>query len=250
MILTEPNRLAIRTALAAVPGAPSPDELDEAMAAAWNFRNFQALCREIGRIETDLTRIPSRAGIRPDQMIDYLGMTGVDHLVARRLALTMLLAQDGDLAVMRLAEHRELHGTCAHRFDLTTPQWRASIQRAIATLLACAPGKAWHVTLLEGCCPGRAGEPDIQDADLAACLRVIDHTPGTAPDLARSRFLNDEDFAQSEAAERLPGGLLPITLIENVLGMCGPHLPAGMRHLVISAAGANAIYELFEIRLA
>ena len=244
MILNTHSYRTLKNALTLVPGAPSSAQLGEAMAAAWEFRSYHQLRQHLDRVETDLSEIPERFDVHPDRMIRRLAEIGVEPDVARSLALTMLLVQDGAFAVEMMEEFEELHGGRAYRFDQTTPTWRATVTLAAELLAEHAYGKAWHLPL-EDRLDWRHPEPGA--LDLSSALRVIPF--GEVPHLEDSRELEAEEFVQTDRAAAEEMGQLPVTIIENVLAMCQHILPDGARHLILGPTGVIVLYDLFEICL-
>ena len=244
MILNTHTYRTIKNALTLVPGAPSSAQLGEAMAAAWEFPSFHALNEHLNQVDTDISEIPERFDVHPDEMIRRLARLGVEPDAARSLALTMLLVQDGAFAVEMIEEFEELHGARAYRFDQTSAAWRDTVAKAAGVLAEHAPRKAWHLPL-EARLDWRHPDPDA--LDLSSALRVIPF--GELPHLEDSRDLEAEEFDQTDRAASEEGGHLPVTLIENVLAMCQHLLPDGARHLILGPTGVIVLYDLFEICL-
>jgi hypothetical protein len=244
MILNTYTYRTLKNALTLVPGAPSSAQLGEAMAAAWEFRSYHALNEHLERVETDLSNIPDRFDVHPDKMIRRLKRLDVEDDAAQNLALTMFLVQDGEFAVEMIEEFEELHGARAYRFDQTSASWRDAVAEAAGVLAEHAPRKAWHLPFTAEL-DWRHPDPDARD--LASAMRVIPFED--APHLEDSRDLNGEDFEETDRAASTEWGHLPVTLVENVLGMCQHLLPDGARHLIIGPTGVIVLYDLFEICL-
>lgn len=245
MILNMYTYRTIKNALSLIPGAPGSAQLGELMAAAWDFRSFHALSLALQEVDEYLSNIPERADVNPELMIRRCAEMGIDHEVARSLALTMFLVQDADFAVEMMEEYEELRGARAYRFDQTTQQWRDTVRGAMSILSTAAPGRAWVLPL--------SGEIDWRhpveaSETLAKAMRVIEHDPLEDPDMLESRPYGDEEFdLTDQAAAR--GGYLPVTIAENVLGMCQNVLPDGMKALLLGPRGVVALYAQFEICL-
>ena len=243
MILNTHTYRLIKNALTPVPGVPSSAQLGEAMAAAWEFPSFHALNEYLTRVDTNLSEIPERFDVHPDRMIKRLARLGVEPDACRSLALTMFLVQDGDFALELMGDFEELHRARAYRFDQTSAAWRDAVTKAAGVLAEHAPRKAWHLPLAAGL----DWRHPLYANNLAGALQVIPF--GEIPHLEDSRDLTGEEFDQTDRAAAAEGGHLPITLIENVLGMCQHLLPDGARHLVLGPTGVVVLYDLFEICL-
>jgi len=245
MILNTHTYRTIKNALGFIPGAPSSSQLGEVMAAGWGFDSFHALKVGLHETETLLNRIPDRGDIYTDSMIERGQDMGIDREVSRSLALTMVLVQDGVLAVEMIEEFEELHGARAYRFDQTTQEWRDAVTAAMQILSEVAPGKAWILPLSNKI---DWRHPDEDSDAMAKAMRVIDHDATEEPDIRLSRRYEDEEFYLTDKAQAR-GGHLPVTIAENVLAMCQHLLPDGAKALLLGPRGVVAVYEHFQICL-
>lgn len=245
MILNMYTYRTIKNALALIPGAPGSSKLGELMAAAWEFPSYHALKAALEEVETRIAEIPDRAEIFADLLIERCEDMAIDREVARSLGATMLLVQDAEFAVEMMGEYDDLHGARAYRFDQTTEQWREAVTMAMRILSETAPGRAWILPLSNEI-DWRHPDPDSQD--IAHRMAVIDHDPLEEPDIRLVRPYRTEEFEMTDrAVDR--GGYLPVTIAENVLGMCQQVMPEGAQWLLLGPRGVTVRYGHFDICL-
>jgi hypothetical protein len=129
MILYERTYRKMKSALLALPGAPSSARMGEFLASAFEIGNYQSLQDYLNRVETEFA-FPEHVEIDTVSAITKLADFGCRGWPASDIVATLMALNYDGLLWDMANDHDDIRGAAVIRFDHVSDRWRAAVEKA------------------------------------------------------------------------------------------------------------------------